>query len=327
MTMSTQTLREAARQMAETVLIDSIRICNVGEPITVGANVTRDLDFHSDWAEVRRNYLLDPQAKTVGTGGWLAAGGFVHAIVDDILRATRNSSAAAATYINRNRTEMPRGYAGDVWSFSLEMRSSIPQTVTLGFIQNNLSTAFNAVNVDLTTEWVRYSMTGALAAAWVGQILSPRVGLSTSSSPNGSWIEYREADLEFTATPGSHVDGDLVPDGDLLRTRWLGGANQSISVLETRTITEPIPGLVQHTTLENAVESRSSTAYSVKVAQGTPLRAGQAIEVISCVMEPELEGKILLLDKVSLNGLAMLRKAVASESEIVNQEGKGVLGA
>jgi hypothetical protein len=41
--------------------------------------------------------------------------------------------------------------------------------------------------------------------------------------------------------------------------------------------------------------------------------------------EPDLVGKVLLLDKVSQNGLAMLRKAVASDFDMVNQEGKGGL--
>jgi hypothetical protein len=86
-----------------------------------------------------------------------------------------------------------------------------------------------------------------------------------------------------------------------------------------------IRGLVQTVVLENAIESRVNTAYSVKVPQGIPLRPGQAVKVLNCVMEPELVGKVLLLDKVSQNGLAMIRKATASDFENVNQEGKGEL--
>lgn len=85
---------------------------------------------------------------------------------------------------------------------------------------------------------------------------------------------------------------------------------------------EPVACLVQTTSLANAVESRTESVYSVKVAQGTVLSAGQAIKVLSCVMEPDLVGKTLLLDKVSQNGLSLIRKAVASDWEIVNQEGK-----
>lgn len=86
---------------------------------------------------------------------------------------------------------------------------------------------------------------------------------------------------------------------------------------------EPVPGLVQSTTLVNAVESRTQHIFSIKVAQATALAPGQVVKVISCVQEPDLVGKLLLVDKVSLNGAAILRKAVASDFETVNQEGKG----
>ena len=101
---------------------------------------------------------------------------------------------------------------------------------------------------------------------------------------------------------------------------------QGIAV--TRSLTNvgtPVAGLVQTTTLANAVESRVDSVYSVKVARGTALAAGQAVRVITCLLDPTLVGKVLLLDKVSKNGLAMIRKAVASDFEVVNQEGKGGL--
>ncbi|WNO28257.1 hypothetical protein SEA_GAREY24_10 [Microbacterium phage Garey24] len=85
---------------------------------------------------------------------------------------------------------------------------------------------------------------------------------------------------------------------------------------------DPVAGLVQSTTLQNAVESKVETVFSVKVARGTALEAGQAIRVVSCVAEPDLVGKVLLLDKISQNGLALIRKGVASEATVVNQEGK-----
>ena len=99
----------------------------------------------------------------------------------------------------------------------------------------------------------------------------------------------------------------------------------TVGVNVTRDLTpvgQPVAGLVQHTTLENAVENRTSTAYSVKVARTTALAAGQAVKVLSCAADPSLVDKVLLLDKVSQNGLAMIRKGVASDFENVNQEGK-----
>lgn len=85
---------------------------------------------------------------------------------------------------------------------------------------------------------------------------------------------------------------------------------------------DPVPGLVQTTVLANAVESRTDSVYSVKVARGTQITAGQAVRVTRCAQEPDLVGKVLLLDKVSQNGAALIRKAVASDATVVNQEGK-----
>lgn len=90
---------------------------------------------------------------------------------------------------------------------------------------------------------------------------------------------------------------------------------------------EPVAGLVQATVLENAVESNVSTTWSVKVARRTPLAAGQAIKVITCMADPSLVGRVLLIDKVSQNGLAMIRKGVASDFNKVNQQGKAGLHA
>jgi hypothetical protein len=86
-----------------------------------------------------------------------------------------------------------------------------------------------------------------------------------------------------------------------------------------------IPALVQQTNLENAVESRTSSIYAVKVSRDTVLDAGMVIEVETCYNDPSLVGKKLLLDKVSHNGMALIRKATASDFAVVNQEGKEAL--
>lgn len=85
---------------------------------------------------------------------------------------------------------------------------------------------------------------------------------------------------------------------------------------------DPVPGLVQTTSLANAAESQVVNVYSVKVERQTVIQAGQAIKLLTCRQEPDLAGKVLLLDKVSQNGLAVIRKAVASDTTVVNQEGK-----
>ena len=73
------------------------------------------------------------------------------------------------------------------------------------------------------------------------------------------------------------------------------------------------------------IDGITSSAWSVKVRQGTALSAGQAVKVLRCTQEPSMVGKTLLLDKVSENGAAMIRKAVSATFMTVNQEGKGVI--
>lgn len=88
-------------------------------------------------------------------------------------------------------------------------------------------------------------------------------------------------------------------------------------------VSADVASLVQTTVLANAVESQVSNTYSIKLAAGTAVEAGMAVKVTSCRAEPGLVGKHLLIDKVSENGLALIRKAVATDFHSVNQQGKG----
>jgi len=82
------------------------------------------------------------------------------------------------------------------------------------------------------------------------------------------------------------------------------------------------PALVQSTVLANAVESTVAHTYSIKVAQATPLEAGMVVEVKQCAQEPDLVGTKLLIEKMSSNGLAIIRKGVASYYSQVDPQGK-----
>nr|DAK07725.1 MAG TPA: hypothetical protein [Caudoviricetes sp.] len=90
------------------------------------------------------------------------------------------------------------------------------------------------------------------------------------------------------------------------------------------TLVEPdVAALVQTTVLANAVESQVDNTYSVKVPLSTEVEPGMVARVIRCQREPSLVGKHLMVDKVSQNGLAMLRKCVATDFHQVDQQGKG----
>lgn len=113
----------------------------------------------------------------------------------------------------------------------------------------------------------------------------------------------------------------------LLDSIQLGTLGDPITVGHevTRSFTavgEPVPGLVQSISLESANEGRVVQAFSIKVPRGTALEPGDAVQVVACLMEPDLVGKLLLIDTISRNGLAMIRKGYASSFQNVNQEGK-----
>ena len=86
-----------------------------------------------------------------------------------------------------------------------------------------------------------------------------------------------------------------------------------------------VPGLVQTTGLQSAAESIVLNSYSVKVKRSTALNPGMVVVVITSAAEPALVGQRLMVDKVSLNGLSMLRKAVALDYDVVNPQGREAL--
>lgn len=130
------------------------------------------------------------------------------------------------------------------------------------------------------------------------------------------------------STQTLHEAAKLLEQAVLLDSIQIGNLGEPVTVGHTviRTFTPvggPVAGLVQTSTPSGAVESTTENIYSVKVPRGTALAAGQAIKVVSCLMEPDLVGKVMQIDSMSKNGLAMVRKGFASDTQQVNQEGKG----
>ena len=90
---------------------------------------------------------------------------------------------------------------------------------------------------------------------------------------------------------------------------------------------EPVAMLVQSVTHESPIDGTVMQTFSVKVARGSVVEAGMAVEVTACRQEPDLVGCVLLLDNVSRNGLSLIRKATASLAQVVEQQGKLGLSA
>lgn len=95
-------------------------------------------------------------------------------------------------------------------------------------------------------------------------------------------------------------------------------------VVTTELVAEDVPALIQTIAIASG-EDILMNHFSIKVPPYTPLEAGMDVTVKQCAREPGLVGLVLRADQVSYNGLALLRKAIATLPSRVNAEGKDVL--
>ena len=80
--------------------------------------------------------------------------------------------------------------------------------------------------------------------------------------------------------------------------------------------------LVQTTEIPQPTEGVAVQQYSIKVPRGTSLKPGQVVRITRCWREPSLQEVYLLVDSVSENGAALLRKATATRFHQVDGTGK-----
>lgn len=80
--------------------------------------------------------------------------------------------------------------------------------------------------------------------------------------------------------------------------------------------------LVQTLEIPLPVEGVVVQQYSIKVPRGTKLDPGMAVLVTRCWREPSLQEKYLLVDSVSENGSALIRKATATKFRQLDSTGK-----
>lgn len=80
--------------------------------------------------------------------------------------------------------------------------------------------------------------------------------------------------------------------------------------------------LVQTMDIPQPIEGAAIQRYSIKVPRGTFLKPGQVVWITRCWREPSFQGVYLLIDSVSENGAALLRKATATRFHQVDGTGK-----
>lgn len=341
MTMSTQTWDNAAALLGAQVLVDDLLIGDVGQPVTNGINVERDFNFYSAAVEQRRNYLPNTDMQNMNNLYWGQFGAVASTLYrspvvtpdgDGGHRQTFTSisgSWSIAAYGSRNNPAMPVGVAGQTVILAIRVRASRPGKLDVGLSYGSGSNTIGQGTYDIGPDPVDIFHPVVVSGAAVGQLLSMRLGMTLLKNANGwvvnDWVEYSRPMLTIGAwaTP-IFFDGDN-GDSPTDTFDWSGIPQASASIMSTREATQPVKGLVQSVTLESAVDGRITQTYSIKVPRAVPLAVGQAVKVVSSRQEPALAGQVLLVDTVSKNGLALLRKATASIYKTVQQEGKGVI--
>lgn len=173
--------------------------------------------FQAPWNEQRRNLFKNPAV--VSKSGFAVPGGQgTLAYVGSAVRGTAASSSwcelrldAAGVVSGAEYRLMVRARASKTLNVDLRIRAGASTAVTLG------------------TEWAWAETTGAAGPGTTfqsGFSLRP-----TSGHSSGDWVEVDRVLLADGADMGDWYSGDTY-DEPLRRTRWLGLANSSASVLE-----------------------------------------------------------------------------------------------
>lgn len=198
-----------------------------GRRIVVGA--TRDGHYdgiYSPWAEERRNLFSTPNFAS----GWA----YVNAtavVAGGVSEITVGATPPSSNFVTPIQAF---GFsAGERLSAGYEVENVGTTPVTLRIaVWNNTSYVYGAAVVIPTGERKRvliedlpYTSGGTL-----------QVRLHAVSVLAGAKIRLSQPLAEKSASLGDYFDGGTNPTGDLERTRWLGTANASASVLEARTL-------------------------------------------------------------------------------------------
>lgn len=94
---------------------------------------------------------------------------------------------------------------------------------------------------------------------------------------------------------------------------------------ELTAVGNPVKGIIQSVTLEAPNGGLVSQGFAIKVPVGVALAPGQAVRLLNTRTEAALAGMTFLVDTVSLNSLATLRKAISTKVITLNSQGKAVL--
>lgn len=178
---------------------------------------------YSDWVEQRRNIFPDPGV-TATTFFIQANGQNTLSYVNGAARFTL--AIAGAIGINLDGTMVK---PGTEYRLLLRARANRP----LRACERIRLT--KGPQIEIGTDYAWYDLT---AVAGNGSISQTGFILENGwGHQAGDWIEIDRVLIAYAPDSGDWYDGDTIPNGELVRTRWVGPVNKPESVVEAREAT------------------------------------------------------------------------------------------
>jgi hypothetical protein len=211
---------------------------------------------YSEWAVSRQNMVNTPRPTAYAGSGWAAAGGSV--ATPGWITALINTTTTGYVFTGGSTEAIA---AGDLVTLSVTYRVDAPGTGVATHIRAtpHIRTGNVYIVPPLNELWVREITVGQeerVVIQWVADRAINAGDLDialVTASFQGSFaavtggFAWRASELviERGHTDGTFFDGSVSSTDPLMQCRWLGTANASPSVLETR-VAIPTPDLIEH---------------------------------------------------------------------------------
>lgn len=201
--------------------------------------------LYTPWAEQRRNRIPTPNPGSYSGSGWRTSAA---AFTKDAEWCKVAHTSVVTAYVFTDGINEAIA-VGDKLTLTVQYRVDAKpnQLATHVYVAPHKSTGnvyYNAAKVtrpivvgQVETVQIQWTATEAMAANEldIAVVTSNAAGVSSTVAAGWAW-GVRRPTIERGHVTGEPFGGDTYPTGELLRTRFLGTANVSASVLETRSL-------------------------------------------------------------------------------------------
>jgi hypothetical protein len=195
----------------------------------------RTIDVYSDWAEARRNLHPNPSLET-DLATWFGSGTLTRRTDGGYVGAAYGRVVAAdASLFSATSSSAIPVTPGEVYTISAFVRGVGPaRTIRMRARFSGGPASINGDPVPIPADWTRISQTFTVPAGATAlnvDIMVPVAGTG------GDYFDFDAVMAEKSDVLGGYFDGSFAAD-DLNRYSWAGTVNNSVSILETRTLTQ-----------------------------------------------------------------------------------------